>query len=40
MLRVNGKVQQARTKVIDGVTYTYANVQVKPGRTASVRVAS
>jgi hypothetical protein len=38
LLRVNGKLTLAKTKVIDGVTYTYAKVRVKPGKAATVRV--
>lgn len=38
-LRVNGKVTKAATKVVDGITYTYAKVKVKPGKTATVKVA-
>lgn len=37
-LRVDGKVTKAKTKVVDGVTYTYTTVTVKPGKTASVKV--
>jgi len=39
-LRVNGKLTAAKTKVVDGITYTYAAVRVKPGTTATVRVMS
>ena len=38
LLRVDGTLTKARTKVVDGVTYTYAAVRVKPGRAATVRV--
>ncbi len=37
-LEVNGVAQPGRTKVVDGVTYTYAPVTVTPGATATVRV--
>jgi hypothetical protein len=38
LLRVNGTLTTGRTKVVDGITYTYAAVRVKPGSTATVRV--
>ncbi|KIF03507.1 hypothetical protein PL81_23850 [Streptomyces sp. RSD-27] len=37
-LRVDGVPVPVRTKVVDGVTYTYATPSVAPGRTVTVRV--
>ncbi|MER5928845.1 hypothetical protein [Streptomyces sp. NPDC002054] len=37
-ITVNGVPRPARTKVVDGVTYTYTTTAVAPGRTATVRV--
>lgn len=37
-LEVNGTRVPVRTKVVDGVTYTYATPSVAPGRTVTVRV--
>jgi hypothetical protein len=34
---VDGKRKQAKTKVVDGITCTYAKVEVLPGHTASVQ---
>ncbi|MCJ0874201.1 hypothetical protein [Streptomyces sp. AP-93] len=36
-LTVDGVPQPARTKVVDGVTYTYATPTVAPGRTITVQ---
>ncbi|MCP3753705.1 hypothetical protein [Streptomyces sp. TBY4] len=36
-LTVDGVPQPGRTKVVDGVTYTYATPTVDPGRTVTVR---
>jgi len=38
LLRVNGALTPGRTKTIDGTTYTYATVRVRPGKTATARV--
>ena len=38
LLRVDGVPTPGRTKIVDGITYTYAAVRVQPGRTATVRV--
>jgi hypothetical protein len=38
LLRVNGALTPGRTKTIDGITYTYATVRVRPGKTATARV--
>ncbi|MFI8106074.1 hypothetical protein [Streptomyces sp. NPDC086023] len=35
---VDGVARPARTKVVDGATYTYATVTVAPGRTVTARV--
>ncbi|WP_405800898.1 hypothetical protein [Streptomyces sp. NBC_01506] len=37
-VKVNGQTRKARTKVVDGVTYTYASVSVGRGRTVTVEV--
>ncbi|MEV0531883.1 hypothetical protein [Kitasatospora sp. NPDC050463] len=37
-ITVNGVPCKARTKVVDGVTYTYATPTVAPGRTVTVQV--
>ncbi|MFE6056979.1 RICIN domain-containing protein [Kitasatospora sp. NPDC056446] len=33
---VDGRPREARTKAVDGVTYTYATVRLAPGRSATV----
>jgi len=40
LLSVNGAPTTGKTKVVDGITYTYAAVRVRPGGTATVRVVS
>ncbi|SEM28177.1 ricin-type beta-trefoil lectin domain protein [Streptacidiphilus jiangxiensis] len=37
-ITVDGSARPARTVTVDGVTYTYADVTVAPGRTATVAV--
>ncbi|MER7769489.1 RICIN domain-containing protein [Kitasatospora sp. NPDC096140] len=37
-LTVDGKPRDARTEVVDGVTYTYATVTLAPGRSATAAV--
>ncbi|MEU3047911.1 hypothetical protein ABZ705_15585 [Streptomyces sp. NPDC006984] len=37
-VKVNGKARKAKTKVIDGVTYTYVIQSVAPGQKVTVRV--
>ncbi|MCF3131873.1 hypothetical protein [Streptomyces olivochromogenes] len=39
-VEVNGAPRKARTKVVDGVTYTYVKVALAPGRSASVEVGN
>ncbi|MDV9188055.1 hypothetical protein R6L23_07460 [Streptomyces sp. SR27] len=36
-VEVDGAAREARTKVVDGTTYTYAEVSVRPGTTVTVQ---
>ncbi|MGW6561159.1 hypothetical protein [Streptomyces hydrogenans] len=38
-IKVDGVAQTVKTKVVNGKTYTYANVTVAPGQTATVTVS-